>query len=146
MRISDWSSDVCSSDLVHLSEYARPGVRKILKPVLEILAGIPSVVLGFFALQFISPEIVQRFFEDANQFNIMAAGIGVGILTVPLVASISEDALRSVPQSLRAASYGMGAKRVTTVVRVVIPARVSGLVAAFKIGRAACRERGVQEV
>src|SRR3546814_3389997 len=114
MRISDWSSDVCSSDLVHLSEYARPGVRKILKPVLEILAGIPSVVLGFFALQFISPEIVQRFFEDANQFNIMAAGIGVGILTVPLVASISEDALRSVPQSLREASYGMGAKRVTT--------------------------------
>src|SRR3546814_17674247 len=107
MRISDWSSDVCSSDLVHLSEYARPGVRKILKPVLEILAGIPSVVLGFFALQFISPEIVQRFFEDANQFNIMAAGIGVGILTVPLVASISEDALRSVPQSLREASYGM---------------------------------------
>src|SRR3546814_16244761 len=124
MRISDWSSDVCSSDLVHLSEYARPGVRKILKPVLEILAGIPSVVLGFFALQFISPEIVQRFFEDANQFNIMAAGIGVGILTVPLVASISEDALRSVPQSLREASYGMGATRGTTVVRVVITAAV----------------------
>src|SRR3546814_19874494 len=133
MRISDWSSDVCSSDLVHLSEYARPGVRKILKPVLEILAGIPSVVLGFFALQFISPEIVQRFFEDANQFNIMAAGIGVGILTVPLVASISEDALRSVPQSLREASYGMGAKRVTTVVRVVIPAAVSGPVAALLV-------------
>jgi phosphate transport system permease protein len=116
---------------VYLSEYAPPRVRKVLKPVLEILAGIPSVVLGFFALTFISPELVQAIFSDATQFNMAAAGIGVGILTIPLVASISEDALRAVPDSLREASYGMGAKKITTVIRVVIPAAVSGLVAAF---------------
>lgn len=116
---------------VYLSEYARPRVRKVLKPALEILAGIPSVVLGFFALTFISPEIVQRFNDEATQFNIAAAGIGVGILAIPLVASISEDAMRSVPMSLREASYGLGARKVTTTIRVVIPAAVSGLVAAF---------------
>jgi phosphate transport system permease protein len=116
---------------VYLSEYARPTVRKVLKPVLEVLAGIPSVVLGFFALVFISPEIIQRFKEDAQLFNLVAAGIGVGILTIPLVASIAEDAMRSVPNALREASYGMGARKVTTSVRVVIPAAVSGLVAAF---------------
>ena len=116
---------------VFLSEYARPGVRKALKPALEILAGIPSVVLGFFALTFLSPEIVQRFRDDATQFNIAAAGLGVGILTIPLIASISEDAMRSVPKALREASYGLGARKITTTVRVVIPAAVSGLVAAF---------------
>lgn len=116
---------------VYLSEYAKPGVRKVLKPVLEILAGIPSVVLGFFALTFISPEIVQRLNSESTQFNIAAAGIGVGILAIPLVASISEDAMRSVPMALREASYGLGARKVTTTVRVVIPASVSGLVAAF---------------
>jgi len=116
---------------IYLSEYAPSGVRKVLKPALEILAGIPSVVLGFFALTFISPVIVQRLSDEATQFNIAAAGIGVGILTIPLVASISEDAMRSVPRSLREASYGLGARKITTTVRVVIPAAVSGLVAAF---------------
>ncbi|MFP5487608.1 MAG: phosphate ABC transporter permease subunit PstC [Acidimicrobiia bacterium] len=118
---------------IYLSEYAKPGVRKVLKPVLEILAGIPSVVLGFFALTFISPEIVQRFFSDATQFNMMAAGIGVGLLTIPLVASVSEDAMRSVPDALREASYGLGARPITTTIKVVIPAAVSGLVAALII-------------
>ena len=116
---------------IYLSEYAPAGVRKLLKPVLEILAGIPSVVLGFFALTFLSPVIVQRLSSEATQFNIAAAGIGVGILTIPLVASISEDAMRSVPMALREASYGLGARKITTTVRVVIPAAVSGLVAAF---------------
>ena len=116
---------------VYLSEYAPARVRKMLKPALEILAGIPSVVLGFFALTFISPEIVQRANPQATQFNIAAAGIGVGILAIPLVASISEDAMRSVPNSLREASYGLGARKVTTTIRVVVPAAVSGLVAAF---------------
>lgn len=116
---------------VYLSEYARPKVRRFLKPVLEILAGIPSVVLGFFALTFISPELIQRFSDGATQSNLAAAGIGVGVLTVPLIASIGEDALRAVPPSLREASYGMGARKVTTSVRVVVPAAVSGLVAAL---------------
>ena len=115
---------------IYLSEYASPRVRKALKPTLEVLAGIPSVVLGFFAISVISPTIVQRFF-GADLFNLTAAGIAVGILSIPLVASVSEDALRSVPAALREASYGMGARRITTVTRVVVPAAVSGLVAAF---------------
>jgi phosphate transport system permease protein len=117
---------------IYMSEYARPGVRRVLKPVLEILAGIPSVVLGFFALTFISPQIVQRF-TDATQFNMLAAGIAVGILTVPLIASVSEDAMRSVPDALREAAYGLGARKISTTLRVVIPAAVSGLVAALII-------------
>lgn len=118
---------------VYLAEYARPRVRRVLKPVLEVLAGIPSVVLGFFALVFISPEIIQRLNGDAQLFNLAAAGVGVGILTLPLVASVAEDSMRSVPGALREASYGMGARKIATSVRVVIPAAVSGLVAAFII-------------
>jgi phosphate transport system permease protein len=118
---------------IYLAEYAPRRVRKVLKPVLEVLAGIPSVVIGVFALTFISPDLVQRFIPGATQFNMLAAGIGVGILTVPLIASVSEDALRSVPDTLREASYGMGARKITTVTRVVVPAAISGLVAAFII-------------
>lgn len=116
---------------VYLSEYASPRVRSIVKPTLEILAGIPSVVLGFFALTWISPNVVQAIFVDAKGFSLLAAGIGVGILTVPLVASVSEDAMRAVPSSLREASYGLGAKRVTTSLQVVVPAAISGIVAAI---------------
>jgi len=115
---------------IYMSEYAKPGVRRLLKPVLEILAGIPSVVLGFFALQFISPEFVDRFF-DAGRQNLLAAGIGVGVLTIPLVASISEDALSAVPPALREASAGLGARKHTTSLSIVLPAAVSGLVAAL---------------
>jgi phosphate transport system permease protein len=114
---------------IYLSEYAKPRVRRVLKPTLEVLAGIPSVVLGFFAVSVISPAIVQRLF-GADLFNLVAAGIAVGILSIPLIASVSEDALRSVPAALREASYGMGAKKLTTVAKVVLPASVSGLVAA----------------
>ena len=116
---------------IYLSEYASRRVRGIVKPILEILAGIPSVVLGFFALRFISPNVVQAIFTDAKPFNLLAAGIGVGILTIPLVASVSEDAMRAVPQSLREASYGLGARRLRTSIRVVVPAAISGIVAAM---------------
>lgn len=116
---------------IYLSEYAKPRVRRILKPIIEVLAGIPSVVVGYFALTVVSPDVVQKLRPEAPQFNLLAAGIGVGILTIPLVASVAEDALRSVPQSLREASYGLGARKVTTSLKVVVPAAVSGLVAAF---------------
>ena len=116
---------------IYLSEYASRRVRSTVKPILEILAGIPSVVLGFFALRFISPNVVQALFTDAKAFSLLAAGIGVGILTIPLVASISEDAMRAVPLSLREASYGLGSRRLGTSVRVVVPAAISGIVAAM---------------
>jgi phosphate transport system permease protein len=116
---------------IYLSEYANPRLRRMLKPTLEVLAGIPSVVLGFFALTWISPHVIERIWEDAAGFNMGAAGLGVGILIIPLVASISEDALRAVPGSLREASYGLGASRMLTSVRVVVPAAVSGVVASL---------------
>jgi phosphate transport system permease protein len=120
---------------MYLSEYARPRVRRFLKPALEILAGIPSVVLGYFALTFITPEILKPIFGNAIAgFNMLAAGIGVGILTIPLVASIAEDSMRAVPLALREASYGLGASRMSTSVRVVFPAAISGIVAALIIG------------
>lgn len=114
---------------IYLSEYAKPRVRRIIKPIVEILASIPSVVVGFFAIRFIAPEITEKIFTDSPSNNLMVAGIGVGLLTIPLMTSVSEDALRSVPLDLREASYGLGAKKVTTVVRVVVPAAISGLVA-----------------
>ena len=126
---------------IYLSEYASPFARKIIKPVVEILAGIPSVVLGFFALTFISPSIVQNLVPGAAGFNLAAAGVAVGILTVPLIASVSEDALRAVPRSLREASYGLGARRKTTTLRVVFPAAVSGTVAAIILGLLARHRR-----
>lgn len=116
---------------VYLSEYARPRVRRVVKPVLEVLAGVPSVVLGFFALTFLTPDVVRVFFDSAGTFNYLSAGIAVGILTTPLMASVTEDALRSVPHELREASYGLGARKRTTVLRVVLPAAVSGIVAAL---------------
>lgn len=119
------------SAAIYLSEYATPRVRKVLKPVLEILAGIPSVVLGYFALRFIAPEIISNLFSSAKPANLAAAGVGVGLLTIPLVASISEDALAAVPRSLREASSGLGARKKTTTMRVVLPAALSGLTAAF---------------
>ncbi|HEV2754917.1 MAG TPA: phosphate ABC transporter permease subunit PstC [Actinomycetota bacterium] len=119
---------------VYLSEYARPGLRKVLKPALEIIGGIPSVVIGFFALTFISPELVQRLDESATIFNMAAAGLGVGILVTPLIATIAEDALRAVPASLREASYGLGARKRTVTAKIVFPAAVSGIMAALIVG------------
>src|SRR6185503_3489247 len=118
---------------LYLSEYAGRRTRSILKPVLELLAAIPSVVLGFFALTWISPNIIQAF-SAAPLFSMASAGIAVGILVTPLVSSVAEDALHAVPDYLREASYGLGAQRRTTSLRVVIPAAVSGIVAALLLG------------
>lgn len=115
---------------IYLSEYAGDRSRSILKPILEILAGIPTIVYGFFALKFITPNLIQPILH-VGVFNGLAAGIAVGIMTLPLVASLSEDALRAVPMSLREAAYGLGATKFETAVRVVVPAAVSGVIASF---------------
>jgi phosphate transport system permease protein len=120
---------------LYLSEYASRRSRRFLKPILETLASVPSVVMAFFALRFISPEVVQRLFgSDVPIFNIAAAGIAVGLLVTPLVASVAEDAMYAVPNSLREASVGLGARRRTTSIRVVMPAAVSGITAALILG------------
>ena len=106
-----------------------------IKPIIEILAGIPSVVLAYFAITFINPNIVVRFFNPPDRaFRMLAAGIAVGVLTVPIIASVTEDALRAVPMSFREASFGLGAQRSQTTFRVVFPAGVSGIVAALILG------------
>jgi len=118
----------------YLSEYASPRTRRILKPILETLASIPSVVLGYFALQVINPDLVQKIFASAGTFNFLAGGIAVGILTIPLVASVAEDAMHAVPSALREAAYGIGARRKTVTTKVVFPAAVSGVVASLILG------------
>jgi phosphate transport system permease protein len=116
---------------IYLAEFAKPRVRRTLKPILEILAGIPSVVLGFFALTWISPEIVQRFFSHATAFNMAAAGLAVGVLITPLVAAVTEDSLRAVPHSLREAAYALAARKRSVVATVILPAATSGIMASF---------------
>lgn len=117
---------------IYLSEYAPNRVRSTLKPILEILAGIPTVVYGYFALTFMTPLLRTIFGEETVKiFNSASAGIVVGILIIPLVSSMSEDALRAVPRALREASYGLGANKQETTLKVVLPAALSGIVAAF---------------
>ncbi len=120
---------------IYLAEYASPRTRGWLKPILEILASVPSIVLGYFALQWISPNVIQNVcVGGSSNFNMGAAGIAVGILVTPLIASIAEDAMYAVPGSLREASYGLGARKRTTSLRIVIPAAISGIVAALILG------------
>lgn len=115
---------------IYMSEYAPPKLRAVLKPVLEILAGIPTVVYGFFALTVITPAL-KPLIPALGTYNALGAGLAVGIMVLPIVCSLSEDALRAVPQSLREAAYGMGATKFDVSVKVVVPAALSGIVAAF---------------
>ena len=115
---------------IYLSEYAHPKVRKVIKPVLEILSGIPSIVYGFFALTTITP-FLQKIIPETNIYNALSASIAIGIMTIPLVASLSEDAMTAVPDTYRHGAYALGATRLEVVVRVVLPAAVSGIIASF---------------
>jgi phosphate transport system permease protein len=114
---------------IYLSEYAHPRVRSWLKPTLEILAGIPTVIVGFFALQFITPDLLRPIFGEENVFifNAAAGSIAVGLMILPIIASISEDAMRAVPSSLREAAFGLGASKRQVSLRVVVPAALSGI-------------------
>ncbi|NTU74503.1 MAG: phosphate ABC transporter permease subunit PstC [Anaerolineaceae bacterium] len=120
---------------IYLSEYAKPKTRKILKPILEILAGIPTVVYGYFALTFMTPLLRSIFGENNVQiYNTLSAGLVMGIMILPLVSSMSEDALHAVPNALREAAFGIGATKFETSLQIVLPAALSGIVAAFIIG------------
>jgi len=115
---------------VFISEYAARWVRKILKPGLELLAGVPTVVYGYFALTFVTP-LLQTFIPGLGVYNALSAGIVVGIMIIPMVASLSEDALQAVPDSLTRAAYALGATKYETVVRVNVPAALGGIMASF---------------
>lgn len=118
-----------------LSEYARPGLRKVLKPVLEILAGIPTVVYGLFALTFVQATVFRQWLGlDTGAFSVLAAGVVMGVMIVPTVASVSEDAMSAVPQAMRQGSAALGANRMQTTLRVVFPAALSGIIAAVVLG------------
>jgi phosphate transport system permease protein len=117
---------------IYLSEYASDRARGILKPILEILAGVPTVVYGYFALTFMTPLLRAIFgVETVEIYNTASAGLVIGILIIPMVSSMSEDALSAVPRSLREAAYGLGATKLETAVKVVVPAAISGITAAF---------------
>ena len=115
---------------IYLAEYAQEGVRRVLKPVLEVLAGIPTVVYGFFALTFVTPQL-QKVLPDLLVFNALSAGLVMGLMIIPMVSSLSEDAMLAVPRSLRQAAFALGATRLEVAVRVVVPAALSGIVASF---------------
>lgn len=120
---------------IYLSEYASPRARSILKPTLEVLAGVPTVVYGYFALTTMTPILRAIFGADQVQiYNTLSAGLVMGIMILPLVCSMSEDALNAVPRSLREAAYGLGATRLETAIKVVVPAALSGIIAAFILG------------
>ena len=115
---------------IFLSEYAPDLVRRIVKPILEVLAGIPTVVYGYFALTFVTPQL-QFIFPDMIVFNALSAGLVMGIMIIPMVSSLSEDAMVAVPRSLRQGAYALGASKLDVSLRVVVPAALSGIVASF---------------
>lgn len=115
---------------IYLSEFSNPKVREIAKPILELLGGIPTIVFGYFALLMVTP-LLQKILPGLPGFSLLSAGLVMGIMIVPYIASLSEDAMRSVPMSLREGSYGMGATRLYTAIHVVIPAAFSGMAASY---------------
>lgn len=119
---------------IYLSEFAPPKVREVVKPSLEVLAGIPTVVYGYFALLFVTPLLQATLFPDLPGFNMLSPGLVIGLMIIPFVSSVSEDAMRSVPVELREGSYAMGATRLQTALQVVFPAAISGIVAAYILG------------
>jgi phosphate transport system permease protein len=120
---------------IYLSEYARPRVRRWIKPVLELLAGVPTIVFGYFALTFFTPEVLRDLFSmKVSIFNALSAGIVMGFMIIPTIASIAEDAMSAVPGSLREGAFGLGASKLQTSLRVVFPAALSGIVAAIVLG------------
>jgi phosphate transport system permease protein len=120
---------------IYLSEYARPRARKTIKPIIELLAGVPTIVFGYFALTYFTPNILQDLLHvKVSVFNALAAGIIMGFMVVPTIASISEDAMSAVPQSLREGAFGLGASRAQVSTRVVFPAALSGIVASIVLG------------
>jgi phosphate transport system permease protein len=118
---------------IYLSEFAGHKTREILKPLLELLSGVPTIVFGFFALLVVTP-LLQTFFPSLPGFNVLSAGLVMGIMIIPYVSSISEDAMRAVPMSLREGSYALGATRLQTALRVVVPAAFSGIASAYMLG------------
>ena len=118
---------------IYLSEYANSTVREILKPILELLSAVPTVVFGYFALLFITP-MLQSILPELPGFNMLSAGIVIGIMIVPYISSLSEDAMKAVPVTIREGSYAMGATRVQTALRVLIPAAFSGIASAYVLG------------
>jgi phosphate transport system permease protein len=118
---------------IYLSEYANPRVREILKPILEMLSAVPTVVFGYFALLFLTP-ILQKILPGLPGFNMLSAGIIIGIMIIPYISSLSEDALKAVPVTIREASYAMGATRLQTALRVLIPSAFSGIASAYVLG------------
>jgi phosphate transport system permease protein len=119
---------------IYLSEYAKPGVRKVIKPVLELLAGVPTIVFGYFALTFFTPSVLQAIGIEVGVFNALSAGLIMGLLVLPTIASIAEDAMSAVPQSLREGAFGLGANRMQVSLKIVFPAALSGIVAALVLG------------
>ena len=115
---------------IYLSEYATDRIRKTIKPVLEVLAGIPTVVYGFFAINFVTP-VLQSIWSEISLYNAVSAGLVVGIMIIPMIASLSEDAMSAVPNSMREGSLGMGATRLETTFKIVLPAAVSGIIASI---------------
>jgi phosphate transport system permease protein len=118
---------------IYLSEFASHKTREIVKPILELLVGVPTVVFGYFALFFVTP-MLQHIFPDLPGFNMLGPGIVMGVMIVPYISSVAEDAMRAVPMSMREGSYAMGATRFQTAIRVVTPAAISGIVAAYILG------------